>query len=368
MKRILDAQADQLLAQESLIENLMMMADAQTKTIEELQENQRALETLVGDTRRKQIDNDKLVQSVTAAVQAKPVVKAPQPPPKFNSGDRGASRNLVFWIASMKLYFETAGFDMSRDADLIAHTLLNMTPSTASQAMQISQSAKPEEAGDDWAPTFLEFTNALVKRWGGNPAQEASQKITSGSLKQIGSLESYIVTFTRLVEEAAREKEFILTDFQQVTQFVHGLQQPLGQMTVQIMGGLKGKTLSQATDAANNMNSCISIMDGLNAGKATPPAPKRKFQNSTGQTSENAPKKNKPPLPKKKGAPGQKQSGTPSGIPAGTSEPTVTCYKCGNRGHKANFCPQLQAQGGTQTGNHAQGKGKKDFQKAGTQN
>jgi hypothetical protein len=370
--KLLGSQAEQLQAQNTMIVEQNETIVDQQRELLSLQAEQQIVNRSLGDTRRRQQDQDRLVERMATAV-ANPTQSAQRcanAPPRFNVNDKGASKILVPWLAGQRLYLSYAGHDLKNDRSLIELTMLNMNPQTMQQAQNILRSLRPDGAPDDWIPSYSVFCNALIRRWGGNPAQDANESLAR--LRQTGTVEAYVTTFTRLVEEAASDALFAIEEPEQVRLFLKGLDDGIGQAVVTSLGGLQGRSYSEIVQASIQMAQAFRIVRSLPTTKEPSSenhSQKRKLKITPGASPSGTkpysaftrqgkkprmPEGAKPPRPRPKGIV-INEGGSSRGQPPPED---VTCYRCGHKGHKANVCPQK----GKGPERDPKGKGKgKDF-------
>jgi hypothetical protein len=338
---IFQAQADRLEEQEQTLAQQASKITEQELHIKALLSGQKEIGKQLGDTRRRQVDNDKLVSAVTAACQPSPRQLTANPPPRFNQADPGSSKALVPWLTCMDLWLTNGGVAPDDHQRRITHLLLNMTPATLNQAAEIRDTLKPEGAGPNWSPTVEAFVAELTVRWGGHPAQEAREKVES--LRQKGTLEQYISTFEQLLSECKNHETFKVDPPQQVTFFLKGLDKGLGAATGTHLGSLTGKLLPEVIAAARSMNQIRRVMQTAEAEPSSPPRgssqPKRKLKVGAPHSQSKKPKEHRAP-------PATLSAGPPRGQskpnPSSTNPKDWVCYRCGERGHKITKCPQKQ--------------------------
>jgi hypothetical protein len=375
--KIMEAQVEQLDGQNAMIEEQKQVIETQRRELAGLRQEQNTINSAIGDTRRRQTDNDNLVAAITTALQSKSSIRhAATPPPKFNVHDNLSAQLLPTWLGAQRLFLDVSGVDMADDKQLIRLTLLNMHPQTMAEAQSVVRGAKPKDAPDTWQPTFEEFVAALIRRWGGNPAQVAHDKVHN--LVMTGTLPKYIATFTRLVEQACSDEMFLIEPHQQVLLFLKGLPETLRLSTGANLQTLTGKTMEQVVDAAVEMQRLFQIVQKTNtaskpqASEGQAP-PKRKLKVRPGGEASGGSQPSFSPPAQKKQRPtqhftpkfgGSRPADHGQGSKARTgpmdeSEP-VTCYKCNKKGHKANVC-----RSGSQkpdSGYKGKGKGKSSHQ------
>lgn len=331
----LHSQDLRMIEQDRILKEQAAKLESQDKVIQSLQEDMTSMSKLIGDTRRRQTDNDKLVASVTTAVQARPEPSMPKPPnpPKFSLQDNNASKAIGSWLLCMKMFFTTSRMDMENHKTLIEHTMLHMAPATAAQAHQIlSSMVRPEEAPADWSPTWTAFTGELQLRWGGNPTQEAREKLNN--LKHTGTLENYITTFERLVLECKDSPLFCVNEAQQFTMFLQGLKTEVstfmkGNWNLELGPPPMAKVFADARQL-------VSVQRLLGPPESPAPTPAKKQGWKKRDPDAPSASKGKRLKSKHKGSSSKPTSKSDKGF---QSKPEVTCYRCGVKGHRAPECP-----------------------------